>query len=230
MRRNAFIRNCDMLWRCGFVLAAILGIAVSPQPASAQQQKINVCYNGKDDDARIRACTDLIKRGGKDVEGYYYSRSIAYSNKSQCEPAYADAEKALSLKRDGANLGQFALMLLDCMNDSDRAITNFTEALRVLPKEVNFYLGRGKAYSAKGDFERALQEYNQAIRLNPRDADAYLRRGILWGLQEDFDKAIAEYDQAIKLKPSMAAAYSYRGVAYSRKGEERGRLRISTAR
>lgn len=213
-----------MFWRCGIALAAILATAVSAEPASAQQQKINICASSKDDDARIKACSDLIKRGGRYVESYYYNRSIAYQNKGECDRAYADAEKALSLKRDGYNLGQFAVLLLDCRNDSDRAITHYTEALRILPKEVNFYIGRGKAYGGKADFERALQDYNQAIRLNPRDADTYFQRGVLWWQQEDFDKAIAEYDQAIKFKPSMAAAHSYRGLAYSRKGDEKRAL------
>lgn len=209
-----------MLWRCGFVLAVILGIAVSPQKASAQQQKINVCSNSTDDNARIRACTDLIKRGGKEVESYYYNRSIAYQNKGDCDNAYSDADKALSLKRDGYNYGQFGWILLDCKSEFDRAITNFNEALRMLPKEANFYIGRGKAYVWKADFEGALRDYNQAIRLNPREADAYFQRGFLWAEQEDFDKAIADYNQAIKLKPSLATALSARGVAYRLKGEE----------
>ncbi len=212
-----------MPWRCGLLLVAVFGIALAPEKASAQQQKINVCNNSKDDDARIRACTDLIKRGGKEVESYYYNRSIAYFNKSECDPAYADAEKALSLKRDGYNYGQFGWVLYECKNEFDRAITNFNESLRTLPKEAYFILGRGKAHAAKSDFERALSDFNLVIRLTPRDPDPYLQRGSLWADQEEFDKAIADYDQAIKLQPT-GLTHSYRGLAYNQKGEEKKAL------
>ena len=71
--------------RYRIALAAILGIAVCPEPASAQQQQIKILSNSaaKTIDAKIRACTALIKRGGRDVEAYYFCRSGAYLHKAR---------------------------------------------------------------------------------------------------------------------------------------------------
>jgi tetratricopeptide (TPR) repeat protein len=124
-----------MRWHTGLVYAALATVFLSGAAEAQQKQKnsptlSNICARGEVD-ARIRACTELIKRGGRDAELYYFRRSSAYSIKGQCDPAYADAEKALSLKRDGYNFARLAFVLLDCRNDADRAIANFNEATRL---------------------------------------------------------------------------------------------------
>src|SRR5690349_16765071 len=162
------------------VLLIALATVAFPGAASAQQQKMNICSDSKDHDARIRACTDLIKRGGKEAENYYFNRSMAHFNKGECDPAFADAEKALSLKRDGYNHGQLGMLLLECKNDFEGAIANLSMALRMLPNDAFYRYSRGKAYAANADFERALQDYNEAIRLKPREADYYFRRANVW--------------------------------------------------
>jgi tetratricopeptide (TPR) repeat protein len=212
----------------GFLVSAALATVFLSSAAEAQKRKKqptlgNICARGEVD-ARIRACTELIKRGGRDAETYYYHRSSAYFSKGDCERSYADAEKALSLKRDGYNFGRLAWTLFECNNDADGAITNFNEAIRALPKDTNYHIGRGRAYVLKQDFERALQDFNQAIRLDPRNPNSYFQRGVLWYLQEDFDKAVADYDRAIEMNPSHASAHSFRGLAFSRKGEDRKAL------
>src|SRR6478609_5042777 len=53
--------------------------------------------------------------------------------------------------------------------DTDRAIADYTEAIRLDPKFAVAYANRGLAHSDKGDTRRAIADYNEAIRLDPKN-------------------------------------------------------------
>jgi tetratricopeptide (TPR) repeat protein len=61
--------------------------------------------------------------------------------------------------------------------DYDRAIQDFSQAIRLDPKCAYAFNGLGNAYNAKGEYDRAIQDYDQAIRLNPNFAYAFNGRG-----------------------------------------------------
>ena len=58
--------------------------------------------------------------------------------------------------------------------DHDKAIADFSEAIRLDPKRADAYYGRGTAYGHKGEYDKAIADYSDAIRLAPPKADAYL--------------------------------------------------------
>ena len=51
--------------------------------------------------------------------------------------------------------------------DMDRAIADYTEALRLDPKYTFAYYNRGDAYRYNGDLDRAIADYTEALRLVP---------------------------------------------------------------
>jgi tetratricopeptide (TPR) repeat protein len=57
--------------------------------------------------------------------------------------------------------------------DYDRAIADYTEALRVNPKDAKAYTYRAVAWSNKNNYERAVADYSEAIRINPQHVDAH---------------------------------------------------------
>jgi tetratricopeptide (TPR) repeat protein len=101
--------------------------------------------------------------------------------------------------------------------DLDRAIADYSEAIRLDPKYAVAYYNRAIAYKAKGDLDRAIADYNEAIRLEPKDARAYDYRGYAYQAKGDLDRAIADYNEAIRLEPKDALAYNNRGNAYQAK-------------
>jgi tetratricopeptide (TPR) repeat protein len=101
----------------------------------------------------------------------------------------------------------------------DRAIADFTEALRLDGNNAVIYLNRGEAYAQKADYDKAIADFTQAIRHNPNYARAYISRGLAYNYKGDPDRAIADYNQAIKVDPNDAAAYNNRGNAYYKKGD-----------
>ena len=61
--------------------------------------------------------------------------------------------------------------------DYDRAIADYTEAIRLDPKYAIVYGNRGNSYRLKGDYDRAIADLTEAIRLDPKYAIAYNNRG-----------------------------------------------------
>jgi len=101
----------------------------------------------------------------------------------------------------------------------DKAIMDYTEAIRLIPKFSWPYNNRGLARAAKGEFDDALKDYNEAIRLDPMYAFAFNNRGLVWAVQGELDKAIKDYDEAIRLSPKYAFPFHNRGVIWVKHGD-----------
>ena len=103
--------------------------------------------------------------------------------------------------------------------ESDKAIADCTEAIRLNPKYGRAYDLRGMAYRIKGDLDKAIVDFTEAIRLDPKDATTYESRGYAYLDKSEYDKAIADCTEAIHLDSKLARAYCWRGVAYEEKSE-----------
>ena len=210
-----------MTFRLTVSLACLFGILVAVPMAGAQtqqQRQVDTCRDGSPDE-QIKACTALIKRGGRDLEAYYHNRSRGWAAKGECDPALADAEKALSLMRDEANFAQVGVVLSDCKGDHARAAKVYSDGIKAFPKSALMFHRRGALLGILNEPERALADYDQAIRLEPGEAEHYIKRADAYGELEDWDKAIADLNKAIGMKPDIAGAYSVRGLAFSKKGD-----------
>ncbi len=103
--------------------------------------------------------------------------------------------------------------------DYDRAIADYSEAIRLNGNYATAFSNRGVAYRAKGEFDRAVADYSEAIRLNPKHARAFNNRGLAYSDMKNYERAIADYDEALRLDPGYANAFNNRGDAYWAKGD-----------
>ena len=100
----------------------------------------------------------------------------------------------------------------------DKAIGDFTEAIRLDPNYTLAYFNRGLAYDYRGNYDKAVSDYNEAIGLEPNFVPSYFNRGIAYGHQRNYERAVSNYTQAIRLEPNYASAYYGRGYAYQEQG------------
>ena len=107
----------------------------------------------------------------------------------------------------------------------NRAIADFSEAIRLKPDFVTAFNNRGNIYYGKGQFDRAIKDYDKAIRLKPDLAEAFSNRGNVYRKKGQFDRAIKDYDKAIHLKPEDGHIFADRGLAYEKKGAPTQALR-----
>lgn len=94
----------------------------------------------------------------------------------------------------------------------DRAITSFTQALRV-KQDPDAYFNRGLAYYDKEDYTNAISDYTRSIGLTPQ-ADAYFNRALAYDYSDNPNGAMSDYTTAIRLNPEYAKAYYNRGLLY----------------
>ena len=115
--------------------------------------------------------------------------------------------------------------------DYAAAISAFTAAIRLDPKNAVAYSGRGRAYVGKGEPDKAIADCTEAIRLDPKLAKAYYGLGNAYRKKGDFDKAIADYTDAIRLDPKFAAATTLiEALPLGRRGSRRRLPRTSRTR
>lgn len=157
----------------------ITGLQYVPQPASAGISSAGVQSN---DESRKRCGTT-----GDPKPRIVACTALIESGQMTTE----DATGALNSR---------GMAYLD-NSDPDRAILDFSEAIRLKPEAAIEFLNRGTAYASKGDYVHALQDFTDAIRVKPDYADAFADRGFVYERQEQYAMASQNYDEAIRLAP-----------------------------
>ena len=101
----------------------------------------------------------------------------------------------------------------------DKAIAEYSTAIRLDPGYADAYFGRGFAWNEKKQLDKAIADYTEVIRLQPKNAHAYDNRGSVHHTKKDYDMAIADYNKAIRIDHKDPHAYLGRGYALSKKKE-----------
>jgi tetratricopeptide (TPR) repeat protein len=92
----------------------------------------------------------------------------------------------------------------------ERAVADFSEAIRLDPDSFLAHLDRGVAHHLAGHYREATADYSEGIRLKPRSADAYEYRARARRALGENELALSDYDEAIRLRPD-AKLYLARG-------------------
>ena len=100
----------------------------------------------------------------------------------------------------------------------DKAIADYTEAIRLDPEYAMAYNNRGRAWQQKGEFDKAIADYTEAIRLDPKDAAAYSNRGNAWATKKDFDQGHRRLQRGDPARPRDARAYITEAMPGTRRG------------
>ena len=99
----------------------------------------------------------------------------------------------------------------------EKAVNDFTQAIRLDPNQATTYVNRSIAHIRLKDYSSAIGDCDRAIAINPNYPDAYNNRGRAYlhprFRQNELGHAIEEYCRAIALNPNYAHAYFNRGVA-----------------
>jgi tetratricopeptide (TPR) repeat protein len=117
-----------------------------------------------------------------------------------------DPQEARSFKEADAH-DQKGVGLLE-KGELDQAIQEFSEAIRIRPRDALAYYDRGVASLAKGKPGEAVPDFDVAIQLNPNDSEACEYRGIAHSLAGKFKEAVSDFKQALEINPNDAFAYS----------------------
>lgn len=95
--------------------------------------------------------------------------------------------------------------------DYQRAIADFSEAIRLDPNHVKAYYSRMLARHKLGDKQGVIEDCSKVICLIPGFAPAYYYRGRARLEMDDYQGAITDLTESTCLKPDHAHSYFFRG-------------------
>jgi tetratricopeptide (TPR) repeat protein len=109
-------------------------------------------------------------------------------------------------------------------DDYEKAIADFTEAIRLDPMCAKYYFRRANNYFIKNQWEIATFDYSKAIELKPEQGDddlwnftldqAYRSRAHAYRSLLRYDLAIADFTEAIRFGSGKIHDYRDRGITY----------------
>lgn len=102
---------------------------------------------------------------------------------------------------------------------TDRAIREYSEALRVKPDFTQAHTNLGLALMEKGRVDEAVEHFSKSLRLNPSDEWAHYGMGLALAQRGKLDEAISEYRKAIRVDPHLFTAYYELGLTLLAQGK-----------
>lgn len=99
----------------------------------------------------------------------------------------------------------------------DRAIQNYSFAIKTNPSNPNAYYYRGLARMKAGDLDTSIDDFTMAIKLDPNYFEAYINRGANLITMGKLDEALIDYNKAIGLKPDDLKALLVRADIWFKK-------------
>ncbi len=102
-------------------------------------------------------------------------------------------------------------LLMYELGQHDKALGDFTQALRIDARAVVPWNNRAMVFMADGKWNEALRDVSQAIGINPKFTDAYVNRSLIYSSLAKFDEAIKDIEKAIELEPKNSQHYVRRG-------------------
>jgi len=99
---------------------------------------------------------------------------------------------------------------------NDKAIADFTAAIRLKKGDGLAYAGRGWAKFTDKNVLGSIADYNEAIRLSPNNAALYMERGHVNYVANRLDDSIRDLSESLRLNPKSDEAFNTRGLAYAK--------------
>jgi rhomboid protease GluP len=90
----------------------------------------------------------------------------------------------------------------------DKAIQEYSEAVRLSPGAPEAELALGVAYRMKGDLPKAQQAFETALGKNPTTAEGQRLLADLYAEQKFYADAVQHYKEALQIEPNSAASHN----------------------
>lgn len=88
----------------------------------------------------------------------------------------------------------------------DKAITDYSEAIRLDPNNAKFHDARGQANTLLDRIENACADLTEAVRLNAKEPKFWHNLGVIYDLKGNRRSAISHWITAIRLNPQFEAS------------------------
>lgn len=106
------------------------------------------------------------------------------------------------------------------LNDADKAIDDFSNALELDDRNQDALMNRANVFLARKGYDQAQQDFGKVIEMNRGNAAAYAGRARAFAEAGSHDRALADLGKLLELEPRNVAALYGMGVAYRSKRQD----------
>jgi TonB family protein len=133
-------------------------------------------------------------------------------------------QDANSVKVQVAQANDYLHQGMEAQRDQqwDKAIDDFTQAIRVRPDYLPAYIQRGEVFRTLGRFDEAIADFGEVIRRYSKFSSAYYNRGSVYLLTHKPELALADAEEEIRQKPDDRLGYLLRARARLALGDQAG--------
>jgi tetratricopeptide (TPR) repeat protein len=154
----------------------------------------------------------------------------ALGDKALAGEDYIEAVQRYDRLIDPSNPDSLALyrraVALDASGQTDKALEDYSAAIKADPKSSLAFLGRGVLLAArKRAYDRAIEDFDKVLVIEPDNVEALVSRGDAFGQLGDLGRAMADLNRAVALAPDKPTALLARGQVESRRGNLAGAAR-----
>lgn len=212
------------------LLAVVAGLLTSPALAveepttGAENDPRFEEVNGLLHDGDIAEALDLLNTLAADFpedSTIDYTRALAFYINGEPDRALASLDDAIQ-RQESAEAAPAALSasyLLRARVNLQRgavedALSDYAEAIRYQPENVQPYLSRARLYESTQEYERALADYSRALELQPENTDILIQRANAALQADDPESALADMDLAVEILPEDPQLYIIRAKVH----------------
>lgn len=208
---------------------------------AAARQAYTDCVSGlfptqADAESRAAACSKALQSRQLKPEEIALARltrgiaRTALGDKALAGEDYIDAVQRYDRLIDPSNPNSLALyrraVALDASGQTDKALEDYTAAIKADPKSSLAFLGRGVLLAVrKRAYDRAVEDFDKVLVIEPDNVEALLSRGDAFAQLGDLGRAMADLNRAVALAPDKPTVLVTRGQVESRRGNLAGAAR-----
>jgi tetratricopeptide (TPR) repeat protein len=105
-------------------------------------------------------------------------RAECYRKTGETDKGLDDVEKYLGLYPGNKKALSFAGKLESASGDNIKALSYFSENLKLHPNDADCYIDRANSYFVSRSWDLAIKDYSMSLDLQPESSDAWLNKGI----------------------------------------------------
>ncbi|MCA2656260.1 serine protease [Microcystis sp. M061S2] len=186
----------------------------------------NQLWRLKKDERALQAFDQAIQLNNPEYTYLaWYGKARVYGRKYKAREAIKALDQALATLPAREKGSEFHAEILNYqgvfykqVNQSEKAIDSFEQAIKISPQNPNYYNSLSSALQNVKRYDRALAAINRAIEIAPRSS-WYSNRGNIYKDLKKWDLALADYNQALTLNPNNSRAYIARADVYEERKE-----------
>lgn len=220
-KANAFARKGDFVTALLYVEQAITN---DPSYDGYHLLKADLLAKAGNKKDAIEECSKVLNRN-KRLKVAYAIRGSAYSDSGDYKKAIADLTQAIAATDVPESKSSILVdrgiahvrLGISRNNTKDilRGVSDYTEAVRIAPKNPWAYRNRGVIYVRFVKPELAIEDLTKTLDLNTNDCEAYRMRGdVFWSLQ-NYKRADEDFAAATHCNTNYADAFERRGMLAS---------------